>query len=107
MKIGKHFTPNLIWSPVKPLNHCGNSQNVHFTQQSIGIRLLLNHQVVQHSGLPQWLSSKESVCNLGDTGDVGLIPWSGRYPGEEHGYTLQYSCLEKAHGQRSLAGYSS
>ena len=26
--------------------------------------------------------------------------------GEENGYPLQYSCLEKSHGQRSLVGYS-
>ena len=29
---------------------------------------------------PQWLSSKESACNAGDTGDVGLIPKLGRSP---------------------------
>ena len=23
-----------------------------------------------------------------------MIPWSGRFPGEGHGYPLQYSCLE-------------
>ena len=34
---------------------------------------------------------KESVCNAGDT---GLIPGSGRYPGEGNGSPLQYSCLE-------------
>jgi len=28
------------------------------------------------------------------TGDLGLIPGSGRYPGEENGYPLQYSYLE-------------
>ena len=39
-------------------------------------------------------------------GDVSLIPWSGRSPGEGNGNPLQYSCLEKSHGQRSLAGYS-
>ena len=38
--------------------------------------------------------------------DVGSIPGSGRSPGEGTGYPLQYSCLEKSHGQRSLAGYS-
>ena len=27
-------------------------------------------------------------------GDPGLIPWSGRYPGEGLDYPLQYSCLE-------------
>ena len=42
-------------------------------------------------GLPWWLSYKESTCNAGDT---GLIPGSGRSPGEGHGNPLQYSCLE-------------
>jgi len=32
-------------------------------------------------------------------------PWV-RTIGEGNGYPLQYSCLEKSHGQRSLAGYS-
>ena len=31
-------------------------------------------------GLPQWLSGKESACGAGDT---GLIPGSGRSPGEK------------------------
>ena len=34
----------------------------------------------------------ESAC---DTGDVGLIPGSGRSPGGGNGTLLQYSCLEK------------
>ena len=34
------------------------------------------------------------ACNAGDTGDVGLIPRSGRRPGGGHGNPLQYSCLE-------------
>ena len=29
-----------------------------------------------------------------ETGDVGLIPVSGRSPGEEKGNPHQYSCLE-------------
>ena len=32
-------------------------------------------------GFPWWLSGKEHTCNAGDTGDVGLIPGSGRSPG--------------------------
>ena len=32
-------------------------------------------------GASQWLSGKESACNEGDTGDVGLIPGWGRSPG--------------------------
>ena len=39
-------------------------------------------------------------------GDLGLITGLGRYPGGGHGNSLQYSCLENPHGQRSLAGYS-
>ena len=45
-------------------------------------------------GLPQGLNSKESTCNVGDSGDTGLIPGSGRPPGGGHGNPLQYSCLE-------------
>ena len=41
---------------------------------------------------------KESVCNVRDP---GLIPGSGRSPGEGNANLLQYS-----QGQRSLAGYS-
>ena len=33
-------------------------------------------------------------------------PGSGRSPGGGHGNSLQYSCLENPHGQRSLVGYS-
>ena len=41
-----------------------------------------------------------------DKRDMGLIPGSGRFPGEGNGNPLQYSCLEKTgHGQRSLAVY--
>ena len=32
--------------------------------------------------------------NTGDVGDAGLIPKSGRSPGEGHGNSLQYYCLE-------------
>ena len=31
--------------------------------------------------------------NAGDAGDVGLIPGSGKTPGEGNGNPLQYSCL--------------
>ena len=41
--------------------------------------------------LPRWLSGKESACNAGD---LGLIPGSGRFPGEGNGNLLQYSYPE-------------
>ena len=55
-------------------------------------------------GLPWWFRWKESAPNAGD---LGSIPLLGRSPGGGYGNSLQYSCLEKLHGQRSLAGYSS
>ena len=45
---------------------------------------------------------KESALNAGD---LGLIPKSGRSPGEGNGNPLQYSCLENSMNMR-LAGYS-
>ena len=47
---------------------------------------------VQHGGSV----GKEPTCNVGDTGDMGLIPGSGRSPGEGHGNPLQYSYLENS-----------
>ena len=46
---------------------------------------------IRHVGLPPWLSSKESACNAGDTGDVSSIPGSGRSPREGKWQPLQYS----------------
>ena len=45
----------------------------------------------QKSGFPGGSDSKESACNVGDSGS---IPGSGRSPGEGNGNTLQCSCLE-------------
>ena len=42
-------------------------------------------------GFPGGSDSKESACSKGD---LGLIPGSGRSPGEGNGNPLQYSCLE-------------
>ena len=42
-------------------------------------------------GFPGGSDGKESACNAQD---LGLIPGSGRSPGEGHGNPLQYSCLE-------------
>ena len=60
-------------------------------------------------GPPSWLSSKESTCDACQCrrcgwlrwqriclqcGRPGLIPGSGRFPGEGNDYPFQYSCLE-------------
>ena len=44
-------------------------------------------------GFPCGSAGKESACNVGD---LGLIPGSGRSPGEGKGYPLQYSGLENS-----------
>ena len=41
-----------------------------------------------------------------NVGDPSSVPGSGRSPGKGNGNSLQYSCLEDSHGQRSLADYS-
>ena len=41
-------------------------------------------------GFPGGSDGKESACSAGD---LGSIPESGRYPGEENGNPFQYSYL--------------
>ena len=55
-------------------------------------------------GFPSGSVVKSLPATAGDTGDMGLIPGLRRSRGEGNGN--QYSCLEKSHGLRSLAGYS-
>ena len=42
-------------------------------------------------GFPGGSDGKKSACNAGD---IGSIPGSRRFPEEENGYPLLYSCLE-------------
>ena len=39
---------------------------------------------------------KESLANAGDARDVSSISGFGRFPGEQNGNPLQYSCLENS-----------
>ena len=49
--------------------------------------------MLRYHGLPKWLSGKESACNAGAPGSIGLIPGWGKSPGEGNSSPLQYSCL--------------
>ena len=49
---------------------------------------------------------KNPPTNAEDVRDACLIPGLGRPPGGGNSIPLQYSCLEKSHGQRKLADYS-
>ena len=67
--------------------------------------LSMQAQLTQHSGRNHPLGAilvricsgfpgSSVVKNLpANTGDAGLIPGSGRFPGEGNGNLLQYSCL--------------
>ena len=52
------------------------------------------------------LAVKNPPTNAGDVRDAGSIAGSERSPAGAHGNSLQYSCLENPHGQKSLVGYS-
>ena len=82
-----NFTPKV--SPIKLSNEF--QQSVGKAQSTLQIS---NPGLGIYPGLPQWLSSKESACNAGDTGNLSSIPGSGRSPGGGNGNPLQYSCLE-------------
>ena len=54
-------------------------------------RQILHHLSHQGSHSLVALTLKDLPAN---SGDRGSIPGSGRFPGEGHGYPLQYSCSE-------------
>ena len=47
---------------------------------------------------------KNLPANAEDIRGVHSIPGLGRFPGGGNGNPLQYSCLEKSHGPKSLEG---
>ena len=55
-------------------------------------------------GFPGGSVGKEPACNAGDTGVTGLIPGSGRIPGEGHDNPIQYSCLENLMDKKEPGG---
>ena len=50
---------------------------------------------------------KNPTASAGDTEDHGLIPGLGRSPGEGHGNSLQYSCLENPMDREEPGGLQS
>ena len=59
------------------------------------------------TGIPRWLRGKKSNCQCRSHRRHRFDPWVGKIPWGMKCNPLWYSCLEKSHGQRSLAGYSS
>ena len=96
-----HLWASLTWERNKPL----------FTSTAGSLPLQLNRIWTNSScdlaHIKKLVGASLVVNNPpANAGDSGPIPGSGRFPQEGNGNPLQYSCLEKSHGQRSLAGYS-
>ena len=53
----------------------------------------LSHIYYSTKGFPDGSARKETICNAGDTGRVGLIPGLRRSPGGANGNPLEYTCL--------------
>ena len=69
--------------------------------QELDMSEQLTHTVI-HSGLPWWLSGRESICNAGD---MGSIPGPGD-PWRKKWQPTPVFLPGKSHGQRSMEGYS-
>ena len=54
------------------------------------------HDLFIHRGFPGGAVVKNPPVNVQDIGDMGSTPGLGRSPGEEKGYSLQYSGLENS-----------
>ena len=68
-------------------------------QNSMDVPLTTKHRItIWSSNSMSGSNGKESACNAGH---LGLIPGSGRYPGEDHGNPLQYSCQENPMDRRA------
>ena len=94
-QIGKGVCQGCILSP------CFFNLNAEYIMRNAGLegtqagikiaRRNINNLRYADYTFPGGLTDKESTCNVGD---LGLIPGSGKSPGEGNGNPLQYSCLE-------------
>ena len=50
-------------------------------------------------------AGKEFTCKVGDPGDMGSIPWLGRFPWRRKWQPTPVFLPEKSHGQGNLPGY--
>ena len=76
---------------------------IHYLWVCVYLYIYIYIYIHIHIGFPSGSDGKESACN---GGNLGSIPGLGRSPRGGHGNPLKCSCLEKPHGQRSLADYS-
>ena len=99
-KVSKYYFYNVIQTLVYseslsnsiPLDHWLSGVSTAWPQSTFAV---LSTITLLHGDFLGSSVGKESACNAGDS---GLIPGSGRSPGEEKGYPLQYSGLENSMG---------
>ena len=63
----------------------------HFTEERCDLNLVLKDELSLNK-----LGGSDGKVSAHNVGDLGLIPGSGRSPGEGIGYPLQYSGLENS-----------
>ena len=86
------WVPHLV-KPA-PVAHVLLSLHLGFLPSRLSSVSRILSTYILRMGLPLWLSGKESASSSGATGDLGLIPRSGRSLGGGHNNPLQYSYLE-------------
>ena len=79
--------------PVQLVNWSTQFEQLSVNAKSLSKRENLLLVSIFLKGFPGGSDRKESACN---EGDPGLIPGSGRSPGEGNGNPVQYSCLENS-----------
>ena len=84
--------------PTLPNSHPGTRSGL--------LIISVNKVSLKHNqGFPGGSVAKNLRADEGNTGDTGLIPGSGRFPGGGHDYPTPVFWSGKSHGQRSLVGY--
>ena len=102
LRVYLHLTFLSAWAAGKPqcqpLCACGL-----YTLQT----LVLCQFPLQVPGSARHIRSLVYMPTILQVGVCEINPWVRKILGEGNGNPLQYSCLEKSHGQRNLLGYSS
>ena len=88
-----------VYIALVPLSKANHRENMPSSEKIQEKTTQNSGGLTRHMDFPGSSESKKSACSAGDS---GLIPGSGRSPGEENGNPLQYSCLENPGGAMGL-----